>query len=512
MIRVAILDDEEIVRARLINMINSTKLDVKIVAIFENGFDAYEELLQTPVDILITDIRVPYIDGIELSKKIKEEINPFMKIIIITGFDEFDYAKQAISIEVSGFLSKPINKEEFSQVLEKTINKINNESKINSYLDELSNLKKTFKDRIVENDVYQLFDDDSVKDNILKKLKIEGIDLYDKSIILGVVNSLSMSLENSDLIYLTLLKKLSELDKLQFYLHKRSSSFVFILYSQTQVNQQYVESMLINIIAQIKKYIQIDLYCGLSLVFTANDSFRKMYVQTRSTLDFRKGSGDVFLVSKLENNTYFIDDKWHKKLNYALKFESIKEIYRLFDDIKVELDGLTPIPYQVFIGDTINTIVKTLKDSSLIVSYTEIFDFENYKNSLVAIKSFKELSKRIRDLNQSTVDNSAFLNVKKIISYCQANYANSELSLETLSSSIFLSTSYISHLLKEAGYPTFVKLLTNIRLEKAKELLEVSGARISDVSEKVGYIDPYYFSHCFKKYYKQSPKTYKNEK
>ena len=91
----------------------------ELMGVYENGIDAFDGVSGNQIDLLITDIKIPYIDGIELSRKLKQT-DPFLKIIIITGYDEFDYAKQAIELEVVGFISKPISQSELDKTLKKS--------------------------------------------------------------------------------------------------------------------------------------------------------------------------------------------------------------------------------------------------------------------------------------------------------------------------------------------------------------------------------------------------------
>ena len=134
--KVAIVDDEQDVRERLESMILKSPTVFELMGVYENGIDAFDGVSGNQIDLLITDIKIPYIDGIELSRKLKQT-DPFLKIIIITGYDEFDYAKQAIELEVVGFISKPISQSELDKTLKKAHDKISLAYNINSSLSEL---------------------------------------------------------------------------------------------------------------------------------------------------------------------------------------------------------------------------------------------------------------------------------------------------------------------------------------------------------------------------------------
>ena len=118
MYRVIIADDEESIRNRLKTMVEKFSDDFMVVGCFENGFDTLESGSHLEPDILITDIRMPYISGIELIRHLKMDF-PLMQFIIVSGYDSFDYAKEAISLGVAGYLTKPVSSLEMKGVLYK---------------------------------------------------------------------------------------------------------------------------------------------------------------------------------------------------------------------------------------------------------------------------------------------------------------------------------------------------------------------------------------------------------
>ena len=119
MYKLVIVDDEFDVRNRLSQSIKKLDTGFEIVGMYENGLDALEGVNNLNPDLVITDIRMPFMTGIELISKIKET-KPLTKAIIITGFDEFDYAKKAIDLGVVGFLTKPVLNDDLKNILIKT--------------------------------------------------------------------------------------------------------------------------------------------------------------------------------------------------------------------------------------------------------------------------------------------------------------------------------------------------------------------------------------------------------
>lgn len=184
-INVVIVEDEETARLRVFSIIHKQK-DYQIVGFFENGLDALEGIIQLKPDILVTDINMPYLDGISLVERIKNEI-PYLKSIIITGFDEFDYAKRALELEVVRFLTKPIIESELIEALKIAKDKLHQDAQVLKHIEELETLKKNNLVLLKESFFNKLLKTDHLSNDLRVRIG-ESINLEYETFQIGIID------------------------------------------------------------------------------------------------------------------------------------------------------------------------------------------------------------------------------------------------------------------------------------------------------------------------------------
>ena len=132
MYKIIVVDDEEATRSRLLSLLNNEKDNFEVIGSFQNGYDVLEEVnLLSELDILITDIKMPFVTGLELAKELKENY-PLLQIIFLSGFDDFDFAKQAIKLDAIAYLSKPLSFVELKDALDKAKDRLDKTNEIDN--------------------------------------------------------------------------------------------------------------------------------------------------------------------------------------------------------------------------------------------------------------------------------------------------------------------------------------------------------------------------------------------
>ena len=529
MYKVIIVDDESAVRERLFKQLLNFSDDFEVVGQFENGFDALIGGTQFSPDLLITDIKMPYIDGIELIKRMKQEL-PLLQTIIISGFDSFDYAKQAISLGVIGYISKPITLGELEETLKKTKIELDKKNSVDNDIEDLKKRASSGLKLMQNSDLSKLITLKDIPDNFKEKLIADGINLDYKYTILAAIDFddqlTQISYDKMELVNFHLEKYIQDEfseSEISTVLFDNSSEFGLFILSESQIEKEALQERLGRVLAKIKRACKVEMSIGLSETKedTEHKSYRELYRHALRTLEYRTVIGSNIIIffgdiSKNKTTTGKVDENEFKNITYEVLYGDLQtakdRINKLLNTITADNFKET---YLFILNNLIDSLLKACV--SLQSLFQEYMTYEAIVENSYKIKSNEQLYAFIDDLvnnidrinknsRQSGVDSS----YRQIINFINNKYTNSLLSLEDVAKELGYSVSYVSLILKRNN-TTFTKYLTDVRMEKAKALLLDTDMKLLSIANEVGYDDPYYFSHCFKKNTGISPQEYRKK-
>lgn len=532
MYKVIIVDDETSVRERLFNLINKIKNSFEVVGVFENGYDALINGVSLNPDLIITDIKMPYINGIELIKLFKLEL-PFIQSVIISGYDSFDFAKQAISLGVIAYITKPITLEELNATMEKAKVEIDNKLLLNKDIKQLEENNDKALALIRDNDLSRLLTLHKIPSSFKDKLFQDKLNLDYKYLILGIFDNDEevdkITFEDNEKVTFFLANYIkSELNdaKFEYIIFKNSFEYNIFLLSNDSFDKEDIESRFSRIIIKMKKATNISLSVGFSDVgggINSETSFKRLYIHASRALEYRTiiGLNLVLFYDDIDKNqisTSKIDENEFKTIVYEILYGKVSkaknDIHRLLNNITLEQFKST---YFLILNNLLDSLLKSCINLNLLFNdfmpnVEMIQKLINLKTLDSVIKYFDDLVDAIDKVNKQSIQSGVDNSFNKIKNFIEKNYKNSLLSLEDVANELGYSVSYISAILKKNN-TSFTKYLTGVRMEKAKTLLANKDNKLIMISSEVGYEDPYYFSHCFKKYTGISPLEYRtNEK
>jgi two-component system response regulator YesN len=168
MYNVIIADDEATIRDRLLGFLAKMSADFKVVGVYENGYDALVSGVPLEPDLIITDIKMPFISGLELIRQAKVDL-PLLQAIIVSGYDDFDFAKQAIDLGVIGYLSKPVTYDEIASALSKAKTELDMKLTVDKNIQDLQSKNESVLKIVQDNDLNKLTTLKALPENFREK-------------------------------------------------------------------------------------------------------------------------------------------------------------------------------------------------------------------------------------------------------------------------------------------------------------------------------------------------------
>lgn len=482
MYKVLIVDDEFLERKGLRKILTQefeSNLNIKEA---ENGRIAIDKALTFKPDIIFMDIKMPGINGIEAMKKIKQSL-PEVSIVIISAFDSFEYAQEALNNNAYEYLLKPVKKKDIINSVTRLMNylKRKEENKIE---------KIAMEERLLQSDflIYSKIID-YIRLNQVDKLKIiKKKEIIDFNFTKGIC--VVVSLNSTIHLQEQIIELIDQIFKKNIKMIKNSQLIFFVPFGSldeiTTLEEVIFEKISIKVPVFFEKYLdlsEISTAYHDTMKNTIKNNISKKYPidienEMLSKIDLLLKDEAIELLDKLflwlERNI----GKAEKKLRYL---EAIKLLIdrQLFDKVKEE----KLLVLEKIEGQDIDTQIKGIKNriKENIIQYTT-------------------------KLDKSATDD--IIELSKI--YMKNNYEK-DLTLEEVAKEMCISSYYFSKLFKKKTGVNFIDYLTEIRINAAKVLLRNTNSTIKKISRKVGYNDPNYFSRVFKKHTEQSPSQYKKK-
>jgi two-component system response regulator YesN len=532
MYRILLVDDEILVREAIRDNMDWKSLEYELVGDCQNGKEAIEFIKSNEVDVVLTDICMPFIDGMQLSKFLHNHY-PDIAIIILSGFSEFEYAKKAIKYNVEEYILKPVTCIELSEVLNKIHDKLDN---YRNQVQKIDNMIKVYyqynknTEVIVGKLLVDLVNGERPVRDCLQELQEIGIvlqsDYYKVCAIEIDFDYINEDRKESNLISFAVQNISQEiLDNYKCGLSFRDNNTRIYLLLNTNKPKNF-EKDCIDIIMEIKnkvqKYMKVLISVGIGEFVSRLEDLKVSFEQAVYLLRFRYTLGKGIILnyntvkSKL-NTPIIIEDEINKillaiKSNNLQSFdENFEGLFQKFKEAYIEKNYVLFYLQHIIRGILESFIEINAEDinSKMINKY-----LDNMSNSLSceeAIATTKEFTndsmKIFNYLGQSSSEKYvSFANV-----YMRENYADSNMNLNSICNYLNISVSHFSKIFKEVTGFTFLEVLTQIRMEKAKELLEETNLKIYEIAERVGFSDPHYFCISFKKIIGMTPKTYAKE-
>ena len=542
MLKIFLAEDEVIVRETIKRMIPWEELGFELVGEAADGEMALPLLIRQKPDLLITDIKMPFMDGLTLAKLAKKEL-PELKIVILSGYDDFNYAKQAISIGVEDYLLKPITKNALIERLSEIRSRYEHEKTQKEYYEKFQREMQAYEKNSSRDFFEALVRGSMDMMEVYKKAEKLGVDIVAEAynILIFTMNSeedfsgqkegyseweaeslemleeffsghpSAMLFRSNIFSYGVLLKGQKEsikeitkecVGKIQGILKRKESKREWFLAVGQPVER----------LSQIKKS-----YHTASRAFSQRYLYVEniLYYDEMEMMEHRSGQADT-------NDNAYLKKVDVNALNPAIlqKFLSngLQEETENFVKDYFYAIGQEPMESLVFrnyvilnVRFSVLSFLKSLgcDTEEMEPENTEEILAESGKNIESAITYAKKMISQaitIRDQNSGNKNRSI---LKTAVDFIDEHYMDEDISLNTAANVANVSSNHFSALFSQNMGQTFIEYLTTLRMNKAKELLRCTGMRSSEVAGEVGYKDAHYFSYLFKKTQGMTPSEYR---
>ncbi|MDR1898895.1 MAG: response regulator [Treponema sp.] len=544
MYKVFLVEDEIVVREGIRNSIPWEKTAYTLAGEAPDGEMALSIIKDIKPDILITDIKMPFMDGLALSRIVKKTL-PWIKVIILSGHDEFEYARGAISIGVEEYLLKPVSSRDMLAALDKIAARIDEEKEKLLSIEHLKKQVQSHGDILRERWLRDFVSGGIPSAEIIEQARELGLDLIAHSYIAALISILlpeegAGGKQNHLLPVKMIIESITEKYANVILFQADEKKYVMLIKGAAQDGEaadsgepadshESVEESVYSIAQAIKYEVERNTECrvavGIGPVVERIGEISRSCRQARMIIDRQAAMGlaqiaddrNMLPGEKGFDQTILLNiegDLLLERLKYASKKDVdaiIRDYAKLLEDSRS--DTLI-LEYYIF-GDIIvaaSKIIEELRgDIKAIIPFSlDQYEIREIINSReVFYEKIRALFNAVIEFRESRTGGRYQSVILKARAYIDRRYGDQDISLHTVASHVGISPNHLSTVFAQETGEKFIEYLTRVRIERAKQLLKNTTIKSADIAYETGFSDPHYFSFIFKKNTGLSPREYR---
>ena len=485
-----------------------------------DGEIALPFLQATHPDVLITDIKMPFMDGLQLSRIVRARM-PWIKIVILSGHDEFEYAQEAIKIGVTEYLLKPVTVQDLHNVLQRLAAQLEQEREEKENIRKLQEQVKENRAILGERFLLKLVMGAVSPVEAIDKGEEFGLDLVARYYLVAAINirlrDASQQFDYQEYLQAQqIISGLVENNPDVFLVRKDLTELVLLMKGNTSEYLREEGDFLLN---EIKRRVS-ETRCEVTIGVGAHkerltdvyQSFIEALVNVRNEPEANEGAP----ISGDERAELLKLDK--SAVENYLKC-GVKEGYDGFFDSFIQPLAVVAFRWQMIksylFTDVILATAKFIGELGGNIEQV-IPELDHIQPMLASIRTIEEMRQQVREIltgalaYRDSKSNNLYVGmIQQAKHYIETHYSDPDLALDNVAAHVSLSPCHFSAVFSQEAGATFKEYLTELRINKAKELLRTTTLRSSEIADQVGYNDPHYFSYVFKKNAGLSPKEFR---
>ncbi len=517
---VLVVDDERELRQAIIERVRWGDAGFEVVGEAENGVEALDLIDELEPDLILTDIRMPMISGLELARRVRE-MRPATQMVILSGYDNFEYARTAIEYNIISYLLKPISSDEMSEAL----------FDIHRKMDERLGQLFPAQDPDLQEQLRRLRINEFLLPLMLgsNESRQNDRELLERAKRLGVV---APDVRTSR--FCVLVSKFKSTDG-AYIADTRHTDFISNIFSRhglqtvgltayqrvitlvnldgTDLLPNLLELPLTEVVQTARRLQKEHATIGVSREFGTlsgcSDAYFQAVTARRYTSD---GAGDIRFINDQEKDEAFAIDHAEKTAAMLEQLLKVGTEERLEDFVEELYRNSTPENANLVVAQIIATVCRVIgalaeqPDAMHLLSSNPLFSRITTNSSEQAMKQeILDFCRRAQTLITQSRKRESEVLCDRVIGIIDERYSDEDLSLVGVSGELSVSPNYLSALIKKVRKKNFITLLTERRMKAAYDMLTCTNLRIQEITERCGYSDQHYFSYCFKKFYGESP-------
>lgn len=520
MYTILLVDDEESVRSSIRNLTPWEKHGFEIMGEASNGIEALDIIGENMPDVIITDIKMPYINGIEFIERIRKIYSSTVEIIILSGYDEFTFAQEAVRLKVAEYALKPVSISMLEELLERTRERIEKDKlrfleaeKIEPvYKEAFSLYRERYLSSLIAPSKYPAHKEGEVAGSF-------GIELDNKMVVVAAMDATEK---------LFALQKLaeeaidSEVEKPIIIPYENQLVFLFNT-SMTEEYSALFKKQIFRVLNLIQEssshYLSQHVNIGVSNIVTQKENIAAAYKEAVTALNYTLSYPEQHIITlsdieTVENEKIERDlGELKTELIFAIKVGTTHDTEVAISNFFSTLTETSDIQAAVlYIIATISEICTSYSKTISSLSNVDLFTLLSHITTLSAAKkACLSIAIAANEMAAGERESSRIKFVETAKKVIRKRYSDPFFGLDQLCEEISVSPAYFSTTFKKETGVSFVQFLTNTRLEKAKEMLKNSDLKTYEIAERTGFSEPNYFSFAFKKNTGVSPSQYRSQ-
>lgn len=528
--KLLVVDDEEEVREGMKDFIDWPGMGFELLGTAENGKEALARIASNRPDVVLCDINMPVMDGLQLAEEVGR-LCPQIKIVFLTGYDEFEYAQQAIRLNAEDFLLKPVTPQDIEGLFLSLREKLERENEQQRDLMELRRKLRESVPILRERYLHQWLSGTVSFSDIAARLDSIGIPVYGRLWACLVMEPDGKEdhpfSADPDLMTFAIANVSEEWIRANIgpgyvFVNARNQPTAVVSVADGPDKESRLVDSAYALQRMIERILKISVTIGVGSI-VAPERAASGYRDAQQALEYRflLEGGKVLYIKDVERNSgepstgrlLDIQDRIVSRLRVSGEEEAGTWVREYFSELSS--CGLSPEICKVYVVELVTLLSKAYHEY-----FASMFDQDGGAFHPILLLSRCDTLQQMRDFVEEWCREIAGRigrrrnhfyeeTVEKAIAFMKENYANEKCSIQMLCDHLYISPSYFSLIFKRITGETFVEYLTGIRLEKARELLRTTSLKAYEIAELTGFSNTHYFSMVFKKGVGVTPSEYR---